>query len=126
MINTRLAAGGVALTSALLLAMWDPGQPAIANLTSHWFDFVPLVLGLWLFAAQVRLFTRYLPRGSTSTYTIWQIRAVNPKLAREARCPACGTRNLLWYAYSPSSSLAAGDAIYIRCQRCGHDDYADL
>lgn len=126
MVNIRLVVTGAVLTSVLLLATWDPGQSPPANVTSHWFDFIPLVLGLWLFAGQVRLFPRYVPSGRISTYTYWQIRAVNPKLAREARCPSCGTRNLLWYAYSPSGALAAGDSIYIRCQRCGHDDYTDL
>lgn len=67
-----------------------------------------------------------MPKGNIVVIDKKQVNRVNPSLAKGAKCPSCGSEDILWYQYREQYSLDSGAAIYIRCQQCGHDDYTDL
>jgi hypothetical protein len=118
----------ILLSVILFTGRWNYEKTISQNITSNWYIIVFMGIGIWFFLGQIRLFIRYSPRGGVKTYNFWQVFSANSRLALSAKCPQCGSRNLLWYRYLPqySDRLHPGDEIYIRCQRCNHDDYTNL
>jgi hypothetical protein len=68
---------------------------------------------------------RFMPKGPIVTLKRSEVAGVNEYLAKKAACPACRSRNVLWYQYN-RKALEPDAAVYIRCQDCGHDDYTQL
>lgn len=136
---------GAASQSGLAFRKWvSPGRaPVVAfwgciygfavgyivywGIPSHWqwAISVPVVVFFSILASHAAAEIRYRPAGHIVVVDIQEIRAVNRYLAANGRCPTCRSRNLLWYQYS-AKDLSSGSAVYIRCQKCGHDDYTEL